>query len=158
MKEIFDQADNQKIGVYYTRLDDTNPSLSDRVNLANQLEADLFVSVHINSLKGHTGVEGVEVMYDELAPDTAFDTKDFAQICLDEVVGTTGAKKRRLIDGNQIYIIRNSAAPAALIEVGFMNNPQELARLTDPAYQEKAAQGIYQALMKSLDRLDEIGA
>ena len=158
VKEIFDQADNQKIGVYYTRLDDTNPSLSDRVNLANQLEADLFVSVHINSLKGHTGVEGVEVMYDELAPDTAFDTKDFAQICLDEVVGTTGAKKRRLIDGNQIYIIRNSAAPAALIEVGFMNNPQELARLTDPAYQEKAAQGIYQALMKSLDRLDEIGA
>lgn len=156
VKAMFDRADDQKIGVYYTRLDDSNPSLSDRVNLANQLDADLFLSVHINSLKGHTGVEGVEVMYNELAPDTAFDTKDFAQICLDETVDATGAKKRRLIDGNKIYIIRNSDAPAALIEVGFMNNPKELASLTDPAYQKKAAQGIYNALIKSLDQLDQI--
>lgn len=157
VKAIFDQADDRNIGVYYTRLDDSNPSLSDRVNLANQLQADLFLSVHINSLKDHTGVEGVEVMYNELAPDTAFDTKDFAQICLDEAVAATGAKKRSLIDGNKIYIIRNSIAPAALIEVGFMNNPQELARLTDPTYQKKAAQGIYHALLKSLERLEEAG-
>ena len=148
LKKLFDEADDPQIGVYYTRLDDTNPSLSDRVGLANELNADLFVSVHINSLKGNPGVEGVEVMYDELAPDTAFDTKDFAQICLDEQVSALGAKKRRLIDGNKIYIIRNSIAPAALIEVGFMNNPNELARLTDPGYQIKSAQGIYQALQK----------
>ncbi len=153
LKKLFDEADDPQIGVYYTRLDDTNPSLSDRVGLANELNADLFVSVHINSLKGNPGVEGVEVMYDELAPDTAFDTKDFAQICLDEQVAALGAKKRRLIDGNKIYIIRNSIAPAALIEVGFMNNPNELARLTDPGYQKKSAQGIYQALQKSLKQL-----
>ena len=153
LKKLFDEADDPQIGVYYTRLDDTNPSLSDRVGLANELNADLFVSVHINSLKGNPGVEGVEVMYDELAPDTAFDTKDFAQICLDEQVAALGAKKRRLIDGNKIYIIRNSIAPAALIEVGFMNNPNELARLTDPGYQKKSAQGIYQALQKSLRQL-----
>ena len=153
LKKLFDEADDPQIGVYYTRLDDTNPSLSDRVGLANELNADLFVSVHINSLKGNPGVEGVEVMYDELAPDTAFDTKDFAQICLDEQVSALGAKKRRLIDGNKIYIIRNSIAPAALIEVGFMNNPNELARLTDPGYQKKSAQGIYRALQKSLRQL-----
>ncbi len=153
LKKLFDEADDPQIGVYYTRLDDTNPSLSDRVGLANELNADLFVSVHINSLKGNPGVEGVEVMYDELAPDTAFDTKDFAQICLDEQVAALGAKKRRLIDGNKIYIIRNSIAPAALIEVGFMNNPNELARLTDPGYQKKSAQGIYRALQKSLRQL-----
>ncbi len=153
LKKLFDEADDPQIGVYYTRLDDTNPSLSDRVGLANELNADLFVSVHINSLKGNPGVEGVEVMYDELAPDTAFDTKDFAQICLDEQVAALGAKKRRLIDGNKIYIIRNSIAPAALIEVGFMNNPNELARLTDSGYQKKSAQGIYRALQKSLRQL-----
>ncbi len=156
IKALFDDADDSRIGVYYTRLDDSNPSLSERVTLANDLEADLFVSVHINSLKGNPGVEGVEVMYDELAPDTAFDTKDFAQICLDEEVAALGAKKRRLIDGNKIYIIRNSIAPAALVEVGFMNNPNELARLIDPGYQRKAAQGIYEALLKSIARLDKI--
>lgn len=156
IKALFDEENDASIGVYYTRLDDSNPSLSDRVGLANELEADLFLSVHINSLKGNTGVEGVEVMYNELAPDTEFDTQDFAQICLDEEVAALGAKKRRLINGNKIYIIRNSAAPAALVEVGFMNNPNELARLTDPGYQHKAAKGLYHALLKSLARLDQI--
>lgn len=156
LKALFDEAKDPSIGVYYTRLDDSNPDFSNRVGLANNSGADLFVSVHINSLKGHTDVEGIEVMYDELASDREFDTKDFAQICLDEEEKATGAKKRRLVYGNKIYIIRNSIAPVALIEVGFMNNPRELARLVDPAYQKKAAEGIYQALLKSLDRLDEI--
>lgn len=156
IKALFDEADDASIGVYYTRLDDSNPSLSERVTLANDLGADLFLSVHINSLKGNTGVEGVEVMYNELAPDTAFDTQDFAQICLDEEVAALGAKKRRLINGNKIYIIRNSTAPVALVEVGFMNNPSELARLVDPGYQKKAAKGLYEALLKSLDRLDRL--
>lgn len=156
IKELFDEADDASIGVYYTRLDDSNPSLSERVGLANYLEADLFLSVHINSLKGNTGVEGVEVMYNELAADMAFDTQDFAQICLDEEVAALGAKKRRLINGNKIYIIRNSVPPAALVEVGFMNNPNELARLTNPDYQKKAANGLYHAIIKSLHQLDKI--
>lgn len=156
IKALFDEAGDPRIGVYFTRLEDSDPSLSDRVVLANSLGADLFLSVHINSLKGNTDVEGIEVMYNELAPDTAFDTKDFAQICLEEEVGALGAKKRDLINGNRIYVIRNSIAPAALVEVGFINNPNELARLLDPSYQRKAAEGIYHALLKSVSRLDEI--
>lgn len=155
LKEQFDQAKDEHIGVYYTRLDDSNPDFSDRSGLANTLNADLFLSVHINSLKGHEDVEGVEVLYDELAPDTAFDTRDFAQICLDEIVASSGAKKRSLKAGNKIYIIRNSNAPAALAEVGFMNNPNELAKLLDSSYQQKIAQGLYHAVLKSLEQLDQ---
>lgn len=156
IKALFDEAKDPTIRVYYTRLDDSNPDFSNRVGLANNSGADLFVSVHINSVKGSTDVEGIEVMYDELAADTAFDTKDFAQICLDEEVKALGAKKRRVVAGNKIYIIRNSNAPVALVEVGFMNNPTELARLLDTSYQKKAAEGIYNALIKSLDQLDEL--
>lgn len=156
IKGIFDKTKNKRIGVYYTRLDDSNPDFSERSGLANKMGADLFLSVHINSLKGHTDVEGVEVLYDELAADTEFDTRDFAQICLDEVAASSGARKRSLKTGNKIYVIRNSNAPAALAEVGFMNNPNELARLLDASYQQKIADGLYQAVIKSLDRLDEI--
>ncbi len=154
IKELFDAAKDNHVGVYYTRLDDSNPDFSDRAGLANRLDADLFLSVHINSLKGHTDVEGVEVLYDEQAADTAFDTKDFAQICLDEIVASSGARKRSLKAGNKIYIIRNASAPAALAEVGFMNNPNELAKLLDTSYQQKIAKGLYNAILKSLEQLD----
>ncbi len=156
VKALFDKEKGDKIGVYYTRLDDTNPSLSERAELANRSDADLFVSIHINSVKGHAEAEGIEVMYDELAEDTAFDTKDFARICLDETIKATGAKKRNIISGHKIYIIRNSKAPAALIETGFITNEGELARLLDTDYQKKAAQGIYNAVHKSLKKINKI--
>lgn len=156
IKELFDRAGDQTIGVFYTRLDDSDPSLSGRVALANNLDADLFVSIHINSVNGDASVQGVEVMYDELAADTAFDTQDFAQICLDETAKATGAVKRHLVNGHQIHIIRNSQAPAALVELGFINNPMELANLIDPSYQQKAAEGVYHALLRSLKRIERI--
>ncbi len=156
IKALFDSDGDESIGVYYTRLDDTNPELASRVALANDVEADLFVSVHINSTRAGTDVEGVEVMYDEMAEDTAFDTKDFAQICLDESEKALGAKRRSLVPGHKIYIIRNSNAPAALIEVGFITNPNELAKMLTEDYQKKAAQGVYQAVKKSMKSLDKI--
>ena len=155
LKAMFDEAGNSRVGVYYTRLDDTDPDFSDRVGLANNSGADLFVSVHINSVKGTAG-EGVEVMYNEQAPDTAFDTKDFAQILLDHEVKSLGAVDRGLIPGNKIYIIRNALMPAALVEVGFMNNPTELSNLLDASYQKRAAAGIYKGIMDSLDQINEI--
>ena len=155
LKAMFDEAGNSRVGVYYTRLDDTDPDFSDRVGLANNSGADLFVSVHINSVKGTAG-EGVEVMYNEQAPDTAFDTKDFAQILLDHEVKSLGAVNRGLIPGNKIYIIRNALMPAALVEVGFMNNPTELSNLLDASYQKRAAAGIYKGIMDSLDQINEI--
>ncbi len=156
IRALFEKAADKHIGVYYTRLDDTNPSLSGRVGLANSLGADLFVSIHINSVKGDTTAQGVEVLYDEYAADTAFDTKDFAQICLDETVASLGARKRRLIEGHKIHIIRNSVAPVALVEVGFITNPNELENLLDPSYQHNAAKGVYQALLKSLKQLEQV--
>ena len=156
IKAVFEEDEDKDIGIYCTRLEDKDVSLSDRVNLANNMGADLFVSIHINSIKGRSDVEGIEVMYDELAPDTEFDSKDFAQICLDEAQAAMGAKKRSLINGNKIYIIRNAQMPAALIEVGFINNPFELARLVDDSYQLKAAQGICSAIKKSIHQLDKL--
>ena len=156
VKAAFEGEKDKDIGIYCTRLEDKDVSLTDRVNLANQMGADLFVSVHINSIKGRTDVQGIEVMYDELAPDTEFDSKDFAQICLDETQLATGATKRSLINGHKIYIIRSAQMPSALIEVGFINNPSELARLVDGAYQQKAAQGIYTAIKKSLRQIDKL--
>lgn len=149
LKEILDT--NEKIGVYYTRLDDSNPSFAQRAGLANKAEADLFISIHNNSMTGskYSQIHGTQVMYDEKKKDS--ESKDFAGICLEEVTAACGSADKGLVQGNDIYIIRTSEVPVALIEVGFMTNPEELEKLNSKEYQNQAAQGIYNAILRAFD-------
>lgn len=142
---------NEKIGVYYTRLDDSNPSFADRVKLANKAEADLFISIHNNSMSGsqYSKIHGTQVMYDEKKEDR--ESKDFARICMEEVTKACGSADKGLIAGNDIFIIRSSEVPVALIEVGFMTNPEELEKLNSKEYQKKAAEGIYQSILRAFE-------
>ena len=146
LKKILDE-DDHNIGVYYTRTDDSNPTFDQRVQLANKSDADLFISVHNNSdaTGNFTKVKGTQVMYSE-SDDAKLSSKKLAEICLKNVVDTTGSENRGLLKGDSIYIIRTSKVPVALIEVGFMTNYKELDLLNSTSYQKKAAEGIYNAI------------
>lgn len=150
LREIF-QERGDNIGVYYTRTDDSNPTFDQRVQLANLSGADLFVSIHNNSLGNGrmSDTNGTQVMYDESLEQSL----KFARICLEEVTASTGSKNRGLIEGDSIYILRNSDVPAALIEVGFMTNQRELELLQTKEYQRKTAEGIYRAIRRALKEI-----
>lgn len=151
LKALFDECP-ENIGVYYTRTTDTNPTLDQRVQLANKAEADLFISIHNNSdsTGNFTKISGTQVLYSQ-SDQSELSSKKLAQICLDNVVETLGSNNRGLLKGDNIYIIRNSEVPVALIEVGFMTNYEELDKLVSPEYQKQAAEGIYQAVMEAFE-------
>lgn len=153
LKEIFDAVDDGSVGVYYTRTEDENPSFENRVGLANKSGADLFISVHNNSTQSGrmSNINGTQVMYDELKAEENPGSKGLAQICLEEVTAQTGSSNKGIVEGNDIYIIRSSNMPVALIEVGFMTNQTELNNLRSEEYQEKVAQGIYNAIMRAFE-------
>ena len=151
LKEIFDEADDGKLGVYYTRLDDSDPAFADRVGIANDLGANLFVSIHNNSYPKSSKVNGTAVLFDEKKETEGTSSKHLADILLKKVTDELGTKNMGLMAGNDIYVIRSSDAPAALIEVGFMTNPKELANLTDGKYQKKCARAIYEGIMQALE-------
>ena len=151
LKAIFDSEGDGSIGVYYTRLDDSDPMFADRSGLANEIGADLFVSIHNNSYQGSSGVHGTTVLYDEAKPAEGNSSMRLATIMLEQVTEALGSKKRGLTKGNDIYVIRTCEAPAVLVEVGFMTNPAELARLTDAAYQRKCAWGIYEGILQAFE-------
>ncbi len=151
LKKLFEGADDPSIGVYYTRLDDSDPAFANRSGLANDSDADLFVSIHNNSYQGSADVRGTTVLYDEAKPSEGQSSMRLANILLEKVTGALGSKKRGLTKGNDIFVIRTCEAPAALVEVGFMTNPAELANLTSEAYQKKCAQGIYEAILQALE-------
>ena len=57
------------------------------------------------------------------------------------------SRDKGLVEGDEIYIIRTSDVPVALIEVGFMTNQEELNLLNSTDYQKKAAEGVYDAVL-----------
>ncbi|MDD6038118.1 MAG: N-acetylmuramoyl-L-alanine amidase [bacterium] len=150
LKALFEEAGDETLGVYYTRLEDENPSFLERSGLANEVEANLFVSIHNNSLSNNTTVHGTQVLYDQKKPTEGNSSKRLATILLDHTIDRIGAKDRGLVNGNDIVILRTAEMPSALIEVGFMTNPDELKKLTDDKYQKRCAQGIYNGILKAL--------
>lgn len=152
IKELFDEVDEKEIKVYYTRLDDTNPSLSERVGMANKVDADLFISIHNNA--SSTGLfndeNGTMVLYNPMdSSDTS--SKEFAQICLKNMTESMESTSLGLVNGENIYIVRYSQVPVALIEVGYMTNNKEWEDLQTPEYQRKAAEGVYNAVMQAFE-------
>lgn len=152
LQEIF-QESGANIGVYYTRLDDSNPTFAQRVGLANGAGADLFLSIHNNSTSSGrmSSIRGTQVMYYSL--DETGRSQRFAQKCLDQVTSVLGSVDNGLMKGDNIYILHHAQVPAALVEVGFMTNRQELALLNSPEYQRMAATALYQAIMETLEEL-----
>ena len=149
LKKIFDRS-GKNIGVYYTRTDDTNPSFSNRVGLANDSEADLFLSVHNNSTASGrmSSINGTEVMYK--GSDETGESKILAETFLTHLLDDLGTKSKGTVVGDEVYIIRTSEVPVALVEVGFMTNQTELDNLCDSEYQAKAAQSMYDAILEYL--------
>ncbi len=149
LKKLFDRND-KNIGVYYTRTDDCNPTFASRVNLANDSNADVFISVHNNSTASGrmSSINGTEVMY--RGSDETDESKRLAELCLNHLLDDLGTKSKGTVVGDEVYIIRTSEVPVALVEVGFMTNQRELENLDDPEYQAKAAQSIYDAIIEYL--------
>ncbi len=150
LKKLFDRCD-KNIGVYYTRTDDTNPSFENRVGLANDSNADVFLSVHNNSTASGrmSSINGTEVMYE--GGDPTGESKKFSSMCLAHLLDQLGSKSKGTIVGDEVYIIRMSKSPVALVEVGFMTNQKELGNLQDKEYQRKAAQALYDAVLEYLN-------
>ncbi len=143
--------DQDKIGIFYTRTDDSSLSLEKRVGLANTLQADLFLSIHNNTTASGrmSGINGTEVMYH--AADESGASKAFAQTCLDQLLQTLGSGSKGVVVGDDIYIIRTAQMPVALAEIGFMTNQEELDKLKSDEYQEAAAKALAQAVLQTLE-------
>lgn len=149
IKEYFDLKE-YNVGVYYTRESDFNPTYKNRVGLANDLDADLFLSVHINSTASGrvSKINGSEVMY--RSSDESGLSRAFSQNCLDSMISALGSNSKGLVAGDEIYIIRSSNVPVALAEIGFITNKEEKAKMASEEYQKKAAESLYNAIIKTL--------
>lgn len=154
LKELLDKDDDIK--AYYTRTTDRRLTLNQRVNLANDIEADLFLSIHCNSSPAEQ-VNGTEVLYNELQNDQeGMNSKRFATICLEEAVGSIGLANRGIIPRSQnVHIIKAAMMPVAIIETAFMTNSKDLGVLVKKETHMALAEGLYRAIKRAYEEIEE---
>ncbi|MDA8221055.1 MULTISPECIES: N-acetylmuramoyl-L-alanine amidase [Desulfosporosinus] len=126
-------------GAYSERAD-----LEARTKIANDLNADLFVSLHNDSFS-NPAASGTTTYYSSLNP-VADQSLSLAQNIQGELIKSIGLTNRG-VKNSPFYVVKNTKMPAVLIELGFLSNPTEENLLSSPEFQKTAAQGIYRGIL-----------
>lgn len=140
---------NSDIKVYYTRETDVLIDLYSRAAFAKKVEADLFVSLHMNASTS-ASVKGTQVFYSKSNNATAtngLNSSKVAKVLVEHLCKSMGTTNRGANTANYVVIKQNSV-PAVLIELGFMSNASDFAKLTDSVYQQIAAKTIYESIVE----------
>jgi len=146
-------------------------SLEKRVDLANNLNADLFISIHHNSF-GDPTVRGVEVYYSTETPGSRglllksgeevsiqsksamISTRDVSKVSTSRTLAENMVNNlssrigyiNRGAKDNDFYVVKNTLMPSVLVECGFISNPTEAAMVANQAIQQKVAEALASAV------------
>lgn len=156
--------------VVRTRTRDQAVKLADRPGIANQHEADLFISLHYNAAPKRT-VEGAEVYCLAPAgtvssdggksapsyPGHAYDGRNtlLAYEVQKSLVRKLGMNDRG-VKRSQFMVLLTARMPAILIEGGFMTNPDEAQRIYDSEYRKKTARAIVDGILAYQKRVENL--
>ena len=128
--------------VCYTRVSDSYINLGERCRIANSNNAEVFVSIHINSATNTTarGTETLCYTKNKLAEDV--------QDCLIKKLNTTdrGIKERK-----DLYVLNGTKMTAILIELAFLSNSEDANLLKDESFLDNSAVAIATGISKYFD-------
>lgn len=126
----------------------TTPSPSERARLANAEGVDLILSVHLNGLDSPSA-RGAAAYYFGSASFVSEAGRRLADLVADSVAAHTGTPHCRT-HPTAIALLRESRAPAVMVEPGFLTHPTEGAELQEPDHQEAIADALTDALARFL--------
>ncbi len=133
-----------RIQVYMTRTDDRFISSVDRERpkFANDLDADLFISIHGNTYED-PGVSGTETYYYHK------NSLSLADIMQRQVVQASGFRDRGA-KKQDYFVLKDTDMPAVLIETGYATNPQEEKAMLTEEVQSRIAASILEGIKEYL--------
>ncbi|HEX9734119.1 MAG TPA: N-acetylmuramoyl-L-alanine amidase [Thermoanaerobaculia bacterium] len=178
------------VRVVLTRDGDQDLPLETRTAVANQNQADLFVSLHFNSYYGRQA-HGAETYFlsreasDQVAaaaaatenlsagePDPELDLKlilwdlaqtyhlaesqRFASLVQEELNLTLGLRDRGVKQA-PFLVLMGATMPAVLVELGFLSNPDEEAKLRSPIYQAELVDSLFRAIRRFKTQIEAQG-
>ncbi|MFD0716974.1 N-acetylmuramoyl-L-alanine amidase [Paenibacillus sp. GCM10027626] len=130
-----------QIQPYLTREDDTSVELMDRAKFANDLGADIFVSIHGNSAT--PSASGTETWY------TRDNSKALAEVLQKHLIKATGLKDRKVKTAG-LVVTKYTTMPAVLLEVGFLSNKTDVEIMFSEEKQNEIAREIVAGIKEYL--------
>ena len=118
-----------------------------REEMIANTEADLFISVHVNSIPDARW-RGAQVFYHKEGHVDGAAVAKAIQGSIREHIGNT---EREALAIKQVYLLKKATVPAVLVETGFLSNPEELKLLTSKDYQKKMAEAIADGIEEYVD-------
>ena len=129
--------------VIMTRSGDQSVSNSNRVKMANEAKADLYVSIHANAYSNPAS-NGTETFYcSENSNRDA--SKYLAQQLQRELIAELGLRDRG-VKTRSFYLLKETEMPSALVELAFLTNDQEEELLRKPEARAGAAKALFRGL------------
>ena len=146
------KLEEQKVEVFMTRTSDVDLERNDRYNMANNNNADLFISLHRNALENDTESNGFEAWVHSTKPEAAIEAATLIQ---DSIAEIEGVRDRGVKFGSQtsetedLFINNHCKGPSVLLELGFITNEGDNKILRDG--EDELAQKIADAIVRWMD-------
>jgi N-acetylmuramoyl-L-alanine amidase len=134
-----DLADSGTKGLSKRKTED----LLRRAKMIKEKQADLMVSIHLNAIPSSRW-SGAQTFYSPALKQS----EQLAHLIQDEIKRVINNTNRTAKKTDDIFILRTSEVPAALVEVGFLSNEQEAKLMANTEYQKKMANAIYQGILR----------
>jgi N-acetylmuramoyl-L-alanine amidase len=139
-------------GYELLRLDDSDDgkddiALAERVTAANQWGADFYLSIHHNAgINGGTGGGIVALSH----PRSGKEAVEWRDELYEELIEHTGLKGNRATPKatSDLYVLRNTKAPAVLLELGFMDSKTDVPVILTEEYADACARAIVDVIVR----------
>ena len=134
------------INVIYVAESSSDISLYERVKIANDSNADIYVSIHANAFGNNwNDANGFETLIYSYRDKKVM---ELAKDIHNECVNISKLKDRGIKERKDLYVLNKTKMPAVLLECGFMTNKKEAELLRSSKYRENIAVAVSKGILK----------
>lgn len=156
MEKVRERLKDTDIRVYCTRTDDVTVPVEKRAEFANELTADLLVSIRAGADNSNEKVFGIQAFYNGTYFIPYFGNVQLADLLERNTVAAVGGKANGLFETeDEEGLLQSLQMPAAAIEIGYLTNKEETEKLFLPEYKEKLAEGIALTINQAFAEIEQ---